>query len=130
MKSNQPENLSPAGTSLLNRRDFLSRSGTAFGGMALAGLLADDHLLGSPIRPKINPDPFPRARPISPPGPSKCLSFTAPEPSVTSTPGNTSPSLSVATTPPMPGAVNTFQGENGNLIRPLGISPPGALAGR
>ena len=59
MKSNQPENLSPAGNSLLNRRDFLRRSGTAFGGMALASLLADDHLLGNPIRPEINPNrPF------------------------------------------------------------------------
>ena len=59
--------ISPAGMSLLNRRSFLKNSSTALGSMALAGLLADDGLLGTPIRPKIRADqpyapvkPFPR----------------------------------------------------------------------
>ena len=42
--------------SLLNRRSFLKNSSTALGSMALAGLLADDGLLGTPIRPKIMAD--------------------------------------------------------------------------
>ena len=48
--------LSPAGMSLLNRRSFLKHSSTALGSMALASLLADDGVLGSPIRPKISPE--------------------------------------------------------------------------
>ena len=73
MTTPQPENLSPAGTSLLNRRDFLSHSGTAFGGMALAGLLAGDNLLGNPIRPEVHPDrPYTARKTHFPRGPSRC----------------------------------------------------------
>ncbi|MBT5693115.1 MAG: twin-arginine translocation signal domain-containing protein, partial [Opitutae bacterium] len=73
------EQLSPIGHSLLSRRNFLRNTGTALGGFGLAGLLAQDGLLGSedpanfsgktPIRPVINPDnPYsPRASHHNPP---------------------------------------------------------------
>lgn len=56
-----PEQLSPVGRALLDRRGFLGQSGMAMGGIALSQLLANDRLLGSdsaggPIRPKIDQD--------------------------------------------------------------------------
>lgn len=55
-----PENLSPIGRSLLDRRSFLGQSGMSLGGLALSQLLARDQLLASdskdrsvPIRPAI-----------------------------------------------------------------------------
>ena len=49
--------VSPAGLSLLRRRDFLSRAGQGLGGIALASLLSEQGLLASnPIRPVIRPE--------------------------------------------------------------------------
>ena len=131
MSSNQPENLSPAGTSLLNRRDFLRRSGTAFGGMALAGLLADDHLLGSPIPPKINPDrPFSARKTHFPPRAKQVLVIYCTGAVSHVDTWEHKPELIRRHDTPMPGAVNTFQGENGNLIRPLWDFTPRGNCGK
>ncbi len=60
----KPENISPFGRALMNRRGFLHQSGMTLGGIGLAKLLADEGLLGalettvsgkSPIRPVIDP---------------------------------------------------------------------------
>src|SRR5688572_20867825 len=49
--------VSPAGLSLLRRRDFLARAGQGLGGIALASLLSEQGLLASnPIRPLIRPE--------------------------------------------------------------------------
>ena len=49
--------VSPAGLSLLRRRDFLARAGHGLGGIALASLLSEQGLLASnPIRPVIRPE--------------------------------------------------------------------------
>jgi hypothetical protein len=116
----QPKELSPAGMSLLNRRSFLKHSSTALGSMALAGLLANDGLLGAPIRPEIIPD-----RPYAPrkthfPAKAKqvLLIYCTGAVSHVDT-FDYKPELYKRHDTPLPGAVNTFQGENGNLIRPL-----------
>ncbi len=55
-----PEQITPIGRSLLNRRNFLGQSGMSLGAIALSQLLANDNLLGDeskdsgPIRPKID----------------------------------------------------------------------------
>ncbi len=116
----QPKELSPAGMSMLNRRSFLKHSSTALGSMALAGLLANDGLLGAPIRPEILPD-----RPYAPrkthfPAKAKqvLLIYCTGAVSHVDT-FDYKPELYKRHDTPLPGAVNTFQGENGNLIRPL-----------
>ena len=58
--TNNPENLSLAGQFLLDRRQFLSRSATALGSVALASLLGRDGLLAAE-GPVIDP-----ARPFAP----------------------------------------------------------------
>ncbi|MEX2578915.1 MAG: DUF1501 domain-containing protein [Verrucomicrobiales bacterium] len=52
------EHLSSEGRRLLDRRGFLSKSGSALGSIALANLLAGDGMLdasGKPIRPRVDP---------------------------------------------------------------------------
>ena len=60
-----PEQLSPQGRRLLDRRNFLRNAGISIGGIALASLLDDDGLLAdeartvsgkAPIRPTIDPN--------------------------------------------------------------------------
>jgi hypothetical protein len=58
--------ISPSGLRLLNRRQFLGRSGSGLGAIALSALLAEDALLkgyakGTPIRPVID-----QAHPLAP----------------------------------------------------------------
>ena len=131
MTTPQPENLSPAGTSLLNRRDFLRRSGTAFGGMALAGLLADDHLLGNPIRPEIDPDrPFSARKTHFPPRAKQVLVIYCTGAVSHVDTWEHKPELFRRHDTPMPGAVNTFQGENGNLIKPIRDFKPRGTCGK
>ena len=52
--SHQAENLSSVGRQFLDRRNFLSQSGTALGSIALAKMLGQDGLLAQE-RPVINP---------------------------------------------------------------------------
>jgi hypothetical protein len=123
--------LSPAGMSLLNRRSFLKHSSTALGSMALASLLADDGVLGSPIRPKISPE-----RPYAPrkthfPARAKqvLLIYCTGAVSQVDT-FDYKPELFKRHDTPLPGAINTFQGENGNLIRPISDFRPRGNCGK
>jgi hypothetical protein len=131
MKSPQPENISPAGTSLLNRRDFLRHSGTAFGGMALAGLLADEGLLGNPIRPEIHPAHPYAARKTHFPAQAKQVLVIYCTGAVSHVDTwDYKPELIKRHNTPLPGIVNTFQGENGNLIKPLREFKPRGACGK
>ena len=131
MSSNQPENLSPAGTSLLNRRDFLRHSGTAFGGMALAGLLANDGLLGNPIRPEIHPARPYAARKTHFPARAKQVLVIYCTGAVSHVDTwEHKPELFKRHNTPLPNATNTFQGENGNLIKPIRDFKPRGSCGK
>jgi hypothetical protein len=57
--------LSPAGLSLLRRRDFLGLAGPGLGGIALTAILAEQGLIraATPIRPEIRPEAPHAARP-------------------------------------------------------------------
>jgi len=118
--------LSHAGRHLLDRRAFLQWGGTGLSGVALAALLAEDTLLGGepPIRPAIDP-----ARPSAPRPPhfpaqaSRVLViFCSGAISHVDT-FDWKPELVRLHDTPMPtpggGKLITFQGEQGNLIRPL-----------
>ena len=100
--------------------------------MALAGLLADDHLLGSPIRPKINPDrPFSARKTHFPPRAKQALVIYCTGAVSHADTWEHKPELFRRHDTPMPGAVNTFQGENGNLIQSSsGTSRPGGSCGK
>ena len=111
---------------LLNRRDFLRYAGSGLGGIALTTLLAEQGLLGapdkSPIRPGINPsDPL---APRSPHFPARAkqvlLIFCSGAVSHVDS-WDYKPDLIKRHGQPMPGNKNliTFQGENGNLVKPL-----------
>ena len=123
--------ISPAGMSLLNRRSFLKNSSTALGSMALAGLLADDGLLGTPIRPKIRADqPYaPRKTHFPAKAKQVLLIYCTGAVSHVDT-FDYKPELYKRHDTPLPGAINTFQGENGNLIRPLWDFKPRGNCGK
>ena len=87
--------------------------------MALAGLLANDGLLGSPIRPDINQHAHLRlARLTFPPGQARFGHILYRAVSHADT-FDFKPELIKRHDTPLPGVGNTFQGENGNLIRPI-----------
>jgi len=127
--------LSPAGRSLLDRRSFLSRSATGLGTMALAKLLARDGLLASPApaRPLIDP-----AQPYAPrdahfPARAKkvLVVFCSGAVSHVDT-WDYKPELIRRHDTPLPAdaQVVTFQGENGNLIKPHWTFRPRGESGK
>jgi hypothetical protein len=118
--------LSNAGRRMLDRRDFLQWGGTGLSSIALAALLHEQRLLGGeqPIRPLIDP-----ARPYaarSPHFPAKAkrvlMIFCSGALSHVDT-FDYKPELVKRHDTPMPTASGekliTFQGEQGNLIKPL-----------
>jgi len=113
----------PAGRTLLDRRRFLAGAATGLAGIALASLLADDQLLAAePIRPRID-----AARPLAPRAPhfppraSRVLViFCSGALSHVDT-FDWKPELVRRHDTPLPvagGTLVTFQGEQGNLVRP------------
>ena len=115
------EHLSPAGRSLLDRRQFLSGSATALGSIALTNLLGLDGLLAAaPAGPVIDP-----ARPYAPRPPhfpakakSVIVIFCAGAVSQLET-WDYKPELIKWDNQPLPGGpAVTFQGPAGNLARP------------
>ena len=119
--------LSHAGRRLLDRRSFLHQAGTGLGGVALSSLLAEQGLLGAdsargPIRPLIQPDrPLaPRMPHFTPKAKRVLLIFCSGAVSHLDT-WDYKPELIKRHDQPMPGSdkLITFQGENGNLVRPL-----------
>ena len=114
---------SPAGRKLLDRRRFLDGAATGLAGIALASLLADDRLLATePIRPRID-----AARPLAPRAPHfppratrVLVIFCSGALSHVDT-FDWKPELVRRHDTPLPvagGRLVTFQGEQGNLVRP------------
>jgi hypothetical protein len=105
---------------MLLRRDFLQHAATGLGGIALASLLHADEM--RPIRPGIDPSrPLaPRAPHFPPKAKRVVVIFCSGALSHVDT-FDYKPELVKRHDTPMPGASGlvTFQGEQGNLVRPL-----------
>jgi hypothetical protein len=118
--------LSHAGRYLLDRRAFLQWGGTGLSGIALAALLHEQRLIAGepPIRPVIDPArPFaPRPPHFAPKAKNVLLIFCSGALSHVDT-FDYKPELVRLHDTPMPapggGKLITFQGEQGNLIKPL-----------
>jgi len=128
--------LSHAGRRLLDRRQFLQWGGTGLGGIALAALLHEGRLLaaGPPIRPAIDP-----TRPYAPRPPhfaakakNVLMIFCSGAISHVDT-FDYKPELVRRHDTPMPTPSGekliTFQGEQGNLIKPLWEFKPRGKSG-
>ncbi len=127
--------LSNAGRRLLSRRDFLQWAGNGLGGVALTSLLAEHGLLGgeAPLRPAIDPaHPYaPRPPHFAPKAKRVLLIFCSGALSHVDT-FDYKPELVKRHDTPMPGSAGliTFQGENGNLIKPLWDFKPRGQSGK
>jgi len=128
--------LSHAGRHLLSRRDFLRWGGTGLGGIALATLLGEQQLLAedhSPIRPVIDPSQPYAPRPPHFPAKAKrvVMLFCSGALSHVDT-FDYKPELVKRHDTPMPGAdgLVTFQGQQGNLIKPLWEFKPRGQSGK
>jgi hypothetical protein len=127
--------LSTAGQRMLSRRDFLAWGGTGLSGVALAALLAEQDLLAAdpPIRPAIDPARPYAARP--PHAAAKAqrvlLIFCSGAISHVDT-FDYKPDLIKLHDQPMPGGKGlvTFQGEQGNLVKPLWEFKPRGQSGK
>jgi hypothetical protein len=128
--------LSHAGRHLLSRRDFLRWGGTGLGGIALATLLGERRLLAedhSPIRPVIDPSRPYAPRPPHFPAKAKrvVMLFCSGALSHVDT-FDYKPELVKRHDTPMPGAdgLVTFQGQQGNLVKPLWEFKPRGQSGK
>src|SRR5438105_1158780 len=127
--------LSNAGRWLLNRRDFLRFGGTGLSGIALLSLLAEQKLLGAgpPIRPQWSPEHpnAPRSPHFTPKAENVLVIFCSGACSHLET-WDYNPELIKRHGTPMPGMdkLITFQGENGNLTRPLWKFKPRGQSGK
>jgi Protein of unknown function (DUF1501) len=127
---------SHAGRWLLNRRDFLRFGGTGLSGIALLSLLAEQKLLAagkSPIRPPWSPEHpnAPRPPHFTPKAKNVLVIFCSGACSHLET-WDYKPELLQRHGQPMPGVdkLVTFQGENGNLTRPLWDFKPRGQSGK
>lgn len=120
---------------MLDRRSFLQWGGTGLSSIALASLLRDDRLLGAaePIRPLIEPShpQAPRPPHFQPKARRVVMIFCTGAVSHLDT-WDYKPELVKRHDKPMPGAngLITFQGENGNLIKPLWDFKPRGQSGK
>jgi len=120
---------------LLNRRHFLNRTVTGLSSIALASLLKDNGLLASesPIRPVIDPArPYaPRPPHFQPKAKQVLMIFCSGAMSHVDT-WDYKPELFKRHDTPMPGAggLITFQGEQGNLIKPIRDFKPRGQSGK
>ncbi len=128
--------ISSCGSSLLNRRGFLRDASTGLGGIALAALLAEQGLLANdkgPLRPDIKPDsPLSARKPHFAPKAKRVLTiFCSGAVSHVDT-FDYKPELVKRDGQPLPGAEKlvTFQGEQGNLVRPLWAFKPRGQSGK
>ena len=127
------------GLDLLSRRNFLAHTGTGLGGIALASLLAQDGLLAadasdkSPIRPAIDAAKPYAARPphFAAKAKNVLVVFVSGALSHVDT-FEYKPSLFKYDGQPMPGSdkLVTFQGEQGNLARPIRDFKPRGECGK
>ena len=127
--------LSNAGRRLLSRRDFLQWAGNGLGGIALTSLLAEHRLLGAepPLRPLIDSAHpcAPRVPHFAPKAKRVLMIFCSGALSHVDT-FDYKPELVRRHDTPMPGSSGliTFQGENGNLIKPLCDFKPRGQSGK
>jgi Protein of unknown function (DUF1501) len=133
-KSNPP--LSEAGRWLLNRRQFLRYGGTGLSGIALTALLArENRLLAAekPIRPQWSPErPYEARPPHFKPSASNVLVIFCSGACSHLESWDYKPELVKRDGQPMPGGSKliTFQGENGNLTKPLWDFKPRGQTGK
>ena len=130
---------SPVAAHLLDRRSFLRHAGTGLGGIALAALLAEQGLLArdaevkKPIRPEIRPEaPLASRKPHFAPKAKRVLTiFCSGAVSHVDT-FDYKPELVKRHGKPLPGAEKlvTFQGEQGNLIKPIWQFKPRGQSGQ
>ncbi|HEY6169275.1 MAG TPA: DUF1501 domain-containing protein [Verrucomicrobiae bacterium] len=127
--------LSHTGRRMLSRRDFLQWGGTGLSSVALAALLAEQKLLaaGKPIRPEIDSShPYaPRPAHFAPKAKRVLMIFCSGALSHVDT-FDWKPELVKRHDTPMPGVGNliTFQGEQGNLIKPIREFKPRGQSGK
>ena len=121
---------------LLDRRSFLGDAATGLGWIALASLLSDAGALGAetgPLRPRIKPDAplAPRPPHFAPKAKRVLVVFCSGAVSHLDT-FDYKPELVKNDGRPMPGAdkLITFQGENGNLVKPLWSFKPRGQSGK
>ena len=130
-----PQPLSFQGLSMLQRRAFLQNFTSGFAGIALAGLLDRSRLLAaSPWRPVYPPDHPTTARPAPLPAKARRLLVIHCSGGVSHLDSfDWKPELVRLHDQPLPGAQQnfvTFQGENGNLTRPLWDFKPRGQTGK
>jgi hypothetical protein len=116
--------LSHCGRQLLDRRAFLQHAGGGLAGISLAALLADDGALArDPIRPDIRADhPAAAREPHFAPRAKQLLVLFCSGAVSHVDAWDYKPELIRRDGQPLPGAQEsfvTFQGENGNLVRPV-----------
>jgi hypothetical protein len=124
-------------TFLTDRRAFLRDAGTGLGGVALAALLAEQGLLASdaksPLRPDIKPESplAPRKAHFAPRAKRVLTIFCSGAVSHLDT-FDHKPELVKRDGQPLPGneKLVTFQGENGNLVKPLWKFRPRGESGK
>jgi hypothetical protein len=126
--------LSNAGRWMLNRRDFLRFGGTGLSSIALLSLLSQQKLLADePIRPKWSPEhPYvARAPHLTPKARNVLVIFCSGALSHLDA-WDYKPELIKRHDQVMPGESNliTFQGENGNLVKPLWDFHPRGTSGK
>jgi hypothetical protein len=127
--------LSNRGRSLLDRRQFLQHAGSGLAGIALASLLAPGRAAGAtPIRPSVRPEQPLASRPphFAPKAKRVLVLFCSGAVSHLDS-WDWKPELLRMDGKPMPGAQEnflTFQGENGNLVRPLYDFKPRGQTGK
>ncbi|HEY2784567.1 MAG TPA: DUF1501 domain-containing protein, partial [Fimbriiglobus sp.] len=119
---------------LLDRRSFLSHAGTGLGGIALAAMLADENLLAAEqIRPDIRPDaPLAPRKPHFPAKAKRVLTiFCSGAVSHVDT-FDFKPELVKRDGRPLPGGdkLVTFQGAQGNLVKPIWPFKPRGQSGK
>jgi hypothetical protein len=130
------EVLSPIGRALLDRRAFLGNAIGGLGSIALTSLLSEQRLLAhekTPIRPIVDPShPMaPRAPHFKPKAKRVLMIFCSGAISHLDS-FDFKPELIKRHDTPMPGAEGllTFQGESGNLIKPLWEFKPRGESGK
>lgn len=121
------------GRQILTRRDFLDHALTGAAGMALSSLLAREAFAAAPIRPVIDPSrPYaPRGAHFASRAKRVLLIFVSGAISHVDT-FDYKPELVKRHDTPMPGSSGliTFQGENGNLIKPIWDFSPRGESGK
>jgi hypothetical protein len=128
--------LSHAGRHLLSRRDFLRWGGTGLGGIALATLLGEQQLLAadrSSIRPVIDPTHPYAPRPPHFPAKARRVVMLFCSGALSHVDSfDYKPELIKRHDTPMPGSdgLVTFQGQQGNLIKPLWDFKPRGQSGK